>query len=213
MSLPACESGTVGLFTTPNGIREPVATAVIAFMLALSTKIFPKDEAARGGPQGWCASPHPTPPPSPAAKGWLTVGWLRLAGRTRGSCWAWASQAGPSACSVKPPARFTSLHPSSPLRPAHTCTNRPCLYAGMGNIGADVFRQASGFGMRYIAHDPYMDEASAKEIGVELVSMEELFVSPRDDAALACRPTLLWPAVACRPAPLLPTATATVTIV
>ena len=49
----------------------------------------------------------------------------------------------------------------------------------MGNIGADVFRQASGFGMRYIAHDPYMDEASAKEIGVELVSMEELFVSRR----------------------------------
>ena len=48
----------------------------------------------------------------------------------------------------------------------------------MGNIGADVFRQASGFGMRYIAHDPYMDEASAKEIGVELVSMEELFVRP-----------------------------------
>ena len=61
MSLPACESGTVGLFTTPNGIREPVATAVIAFMLALSTKIFPKDEAARGGPQGWCASPQPRP--------------------------------------------------------------------------------------------------------------------------------------------------------
>ena len=68
MSLPACSSGTVGLFTTPNGIREPVATAVIAFMLALSTKIFPKDEAARGGPQGWCASPHPTPPPSPATR-------------------------------------------------------------------------------------------------------------------------------------------------
>ena len=55
----------------------------------------------------------------------------------------------------------------------------------MGNIGADVFRQASGFGMRYIAHDPYMDEASAKEIGVELVSMEELFVRPRAHAALA----------------------------
>ena len=52
-------------------------------------------------------------------------------------------------------------------------TNRPCLYAGMGNIGADVFRQASGFGMRYIAHDPYMDEASAKEIGVEEKALDD----------------------------------------
>ena len=68
----------------------------------------------------------------------------------------------------------------------------------MGNIGADVFRQASGFGMRYIAHDPYMDEASAKEIGVELVSMEELFVSPRADAALACRRVPAGPAPAYR---------------
>ncbi len=46
---------------------------------------------------------------------------------------------------------------------------------GMGNIGAEVFRMAAPFGMRLIAHDPYADETLAKELGVELVSPEELF--------------------------------------
>jgi len=46
---------------------------------------------------------------------------------------------------------------------------------GMGNIGAEVFRMAAPFGMRFIAHDPYADEALAKDLGVELVSSDELF--------------------------------------
>ncbi len=33
---------------------------------------------------------------------------------------------------------------------------------GMGNIGAEVFRMAAPFGMRFIAHDPYVDAAAAK---------------------------------------------------
>lgn len=46
---------------------------------------------------------------------------------------------------------------------------------GMGNIGAEVFRVAAPFGMKFIAHDPYMDAAKAAELGVEAVSSEELF--------------------------------------
>lgn len=46
---------------------------------------------------------------------------------------------------------------------------------GIGNIGAEVFRLAKPFGLRFIAHDPYIDPALARELGVELVGIEELF--------------------------------------
>jgi phosphoglycerate dehydrogenase-like enzyme len=46
---------------------------------------------------------------------------------------------------------------------------------GMGNIGAEVFRLAAPFGMRFIAHDPYQDPKVAADLGVELVDIEELF--------------------------------------
>jgi phosphoglycerate dehydrogenase-like enzyme len=46
---------------------------------------------------------------------------------------------------------------------------------GMGNIGAEVFRMAAPFGMKFIAHDPYIDKAKAAELGVEVVSSDELF--------------------------------------
>ena len=46
---------------------------------------------------------------------------------------------------------------------------------GIGNIGAEVFRVAAPFGMKFIAHDPYADPALARELGVELVSLEDLF--------------------------------------
>ena len=46
---------------------------------------------------------------------------------------------------------------------------------GIGNIGAEVFRMAEPFGLNYIAHDPYADPALAASLGVELVSLDELF--------------------------------------
>lgn len=54
-------------------------------------------------------------------------------------------------------------------------TDKTLGQLGMGNIGAEVFRLAKPFGLKFIAHDPYVDEASARELGVELVSEEELF--------------------------------------
>lgn len=46
---------------------------------------------------------------------------------------------------------------------------------GMGNIGAEVIRMSAPFGLRFLAHDPYVDAGLARDLGVELVSAEELF--------------------------------------
>lgn len=46
---------------------------------------------------------------------------------------------------------------------------------GIGNIGAEMFRMAKPFDMHFIAHDPFADKAVAAELGIELVSMEEVF--------------------------------------
>ena len=46
---------------------------------------------------------------------------------------------------------------------------------GIGNIGAEMFTIAKPLSMNYIAHDPFADEAVAKELGVELVSLNEVF--------------------------------------
>ena len=46
---------------------------------------------------------------------------------------------------------------------------------GVGNIGAEMFRLARPFDMRFIAHDPYADPKVAAELGIELVPLEDLF--------------------------------------
>jgi D-3-phosphoglycerate dehydrogenase len=46
---------------------------------------------------------------------------------------------------------------------------------GVGNIGAEMFRLARPFDMTFIAHDPFADRTVAAELGIELVSLEELF--------------------------------------
>ena len=47
--------------------------------------------------------------------------------------------------------------------------------AGLGRIGQEVARRASAFGMRIIAHDPFISEQVAADLGVELVSLDDLF--------------------------------------
>lgn len=54
-------------------------------------------------------------------------------------------------------------------------TGRVLGQLGIGNIGAEVLRLAAPFGMRFLAHDPYVDPALARQLGVELVDMETLF--------------------------------------
>jgi phosphoglycerate dehydrogenase-like enzyme len=46
---------------------------------------------------------------------------------------------------------------------------------GLGNIGAELFRLAKPFDMKFMACDPFADPEVAAELGVELVDLETLF--------------------------------------
>lgn len=46
---------------------------------------------------------------------------------------------------------------------------------GIGNIGAEMFRMAKPFDMKFIAHDPFADRQVAAELGIELIGLEDLF--------------------------------------
>ncbi|MER8481785.1 NAD(P)-dependent oxidoreductase [Mesorhizobium sp. M1322] len=46
---------------------------------------------------------------------------------------------------------------------------------GIGNIGAEVFRLAKPFDMKFIAHDPFADSKVAADLGIELVGLDDLF--------------------------------------
>src|SRR5262249_54771835 len=46
---------------------------------------------------------------------------------------------------------------------------------GMGRIGTEVAIRAMGFGMKVAAADPYLSPARAHELGVELLSLDELY--------------------------------------
>src|ERR1700676_909122 len=43
---------------------------------------------------------------------------------------------------------------------------------GLGRIGSEVASRAAAFDMRVIAYDPYISEAAAKELSVELVPLD-----------------------------------------
>jgi D-3-phosphoglycerate dehydrogenase len=47
--------------------------------------------------------------------------------------------------------------------------------AGLGRIGQEVAKRAASFGMRLIAHDPFISQHVAADLGVELVSLDDLF--------------------------------------
>ena len=47
--------------------------------------------------------------------------------------------------------------------------------AGLGRIGQEVARRAASFGMRIIAHDPFISEQVAHDLGAELVSLDDVF--------------------------------------
>ena len=46
---------------------------------------------------------------------------------------------------------------------------------GLGSIGREVVRRARSFEMRIVGHDPYISSQSARDLGIELVSLAELY--------------------------------------
>ncbi len=46
---------------------------------------------------------------------------------------------------------------------------------GMGRIGAEVAKRAKAFDMKVVAYDPFLTEARAKTLGVEMVALQDAF--------------------------------------
>ena len=53
VDVSACTEHGCALAITPDGVRRPVAVAVITFMLALMGRLTAKDRLTRSGPPGW----------------------------------------------------------------------------------------------------------------------------------------------------------------
>ncbi len=118
VDLDACTDRDIAVVITPDGVRRPVAVAILTLVLALAGRLLEKDRLTRQGPEGWARRAD-----------FMGCG---LTGRTLGQL-------------------------------------------GMGNIGAETFRLARPFEMRFLAHDPWADPALARELGVTLVDLETLF--------------------------------------
>ncbi len=53
VDVKACSANGTALVITPGGVRRPVATCILTFLLALSTNLLVKDRLTRRGPDGW----------------------------------------------------------------------------------------------------------------------------------------------------------------
>ena len=48
---------------------------------------------------------------------------------------------------------------------------------GLGRVGSEVAKRAKGFGMRVVAYDPFISEDKAKELGITLLSFNEVLAT------------------------------------
>lgn len=53
VDVPACTAAGIAVVITPDGVRRPVAVAILTFILALGGKLMVKDRLTRAGPTGW----------------------------------------------------------------------------------------------------------------------------------------------------------------
>jgi len=123
VDVDACTERGVLLTITPDGVRRPMASAALAFMLALGHALPQKDRHIRAG--GWNR---------------FAYGGVALTGRTLG-------------------------------------------LIGVGNVGADLVALVAPFGMRCLAHDPYVHDPPR---AVELAQLETVFAEA--DFVVVCCP-------------------------
>lgn len=62
------------------------------------------------------------------------------------------------------------------LRPLHRLRSQVCGLFGAGRIGSLLAKKVAALGMRVVVHDPYLKETQARDLGVELVSFDDLLV-------------------------------------
>ena len=53
VDVPACTAAGIAVGITPDGVRRPVATAILTYILALAGKLMVKDALVRGGPESF----------------------------------------------------------------------------------------------------------------------------------------------------------------
>ncbi len=53
VDVDACTAAGIALAIAPDGVRRPVAVAIVTMMLALTGRLMEKDRIARRGPDGW----------------------------------------------------------------------------------------------------------------------------------------------------------------
>ena len=75
--------------------------------------------------------------------------------------------------------RITRMGPAGfAQRSAHMgigLVDRTLGLIGLGNIGLETVKLAKPFGLRFIAHDPYVDPAVAADLNVSLVDIDSVF--------------------------------------
>ncbi len=118
IDVPACTRNDAVLAIAPDGVRRPVATTVVAWLLALTMRVHEKDRIARDIPHGWQTK--------------TDYNGIGLVGRTLG-------------------------------------------LVGVGNIGAEVARLMQPFGMKIIAHDPFVSQSEVAELDIELTDLDSVF--------------------------------------
>ncbi len=59
----------------------------------------------------------------------------------------------------------------------HDLNGKTLGIIGLGKIGQNVARLGKAFGMKILAYDPFPNEKTAKDIGIEFVSLEKLLAS------------------------------------
>lgn len=122
----ACTAADVMLFNTPAGVRRPVASSIIALMLALTMRLLPRHQYTQANRAG-------------EVRQMIGSG---LVGKVLGS-------------------------------------------VGCGNIGREMFRLTTPFGLRFLAYDPYLRPERVALLGVRLVDLETL-LRQSDIVAINC---------------------------